>query len=85
VHVTGKHWVSLNLKEDVKMTTNKFVPVVALAVLMGLSGAMIATAQGLEAPGAEEAVTPVECAGTGAGARCSGHCLPRRMRMVIGR
>ncbi|MGL4320845.1 MAG: hypothetical protein ACRCS3_08280 [Paracoccaceae bacterium] len=30
--------------------TNKIVPAVALAVLMGLSGAMIATAQGLESP-----------------------------------
>jgi EF hand len=44
--------------------TNKLAPVVALAVLMGLSGAMIATAQGLEAPAttatADDAtVTPV--------------------------
>lgn len=44
--------------------TNKIAPVVALAVLMGLSGAMIATAQGLEAPTtlatADEAITPVQ-------------------------
>jgi EF hand len=44
--------------------TNKIAPVVALAVLLGLSGAMIATAQGLDAPAtattAQEAtVTPV--------------------------
>ena len=43
--------------------TNKIAPVIALAVLMGLSGAMIATAQGLEAPAVaattEDAITPV--------------------------
>ncbi len=43
--------------------TNKIAPVIAIAVLMGLSGAMIATAQGLEAPATaattEEAATPV--------------------------
>jgi EF hand len=43
--------------------TNKIVPVVALAVLMGLSGAMIATAQGLEAQSTtattDEVITPV--------------------------
>jgi hypothetical protein len=42
-----------------EMTMNKIAPVVALAVLMGLSGAMIATAQGLEAQATEE-VVPVQ-------------------------
>ena len=42
--------------------TNKILPAVAIAVLMGLSGAMIATAQGLETPaaGATETVVPVQ-------------------------
>jgi EF hand len=54
---------SLNPRKDLEMKpTNKIVPVVALAVLMGLSGAMIATAQGLEAPAATATadVTPVQ-------------------------
>ncbi len=54
---------SLNPQKELKMKpTNKIAPVIALAVLMGLSGAMIATAQGLEAPAASatEEVTPVQ-------------------------
>lgn len=42
--------------------TNKIVPAVAIAVLMGLSGAMIATAQGLETP--EAAVTTDDATAT---------------------
>jgi hypothetical protein len=48
------------MKRMTTMTTNKIFPVAALAVLMGLSGAMIATAQGLEAPATDEVVTPVQ-------------------------
>ncbi|MCU0801319.1 MAG: EF-hand domain-containing protein [Rhodobacteraceae bacterium] len=39
------------------MTTNKIIPVAALAVLMGLSGAMIATAQNLEENAANTTTT----------------------------
>lgn len=46
------------------MSTNKLFPVAALAVLMGLSGAMIATAQGLQDPAVAttqaDTVTPVQ-------------------------
>ena len=51
-------------KENQMKPTNKIVPVIAIAVLMGLSGAMIATAQGLEAPATavttdDTTITPV--------------------------
>jgi Ca2+-binding EF-hand superfamily protein len=61
VSSTGKEWPSPEPEKDNEMKpTNKIAPVIALAVLMGLSGAMIATAQGLEAEATEETVTPVQ-------------------------
>jgi hypothetical protein len=63
VLITGKQMTSPNPKKELNMKpTNKIVPMVALAVLMGLSGAMIATAQGLEDQAVladDAAVTPV--------------------------